>query len=312
MFANWRVATISAGAVVAAMAWSFKVMPAVADHFSPRESFLAYRQFGGNAPVGFLGVSTRTAAYDLGQQALSQFNDPAAAMGWFDSPTKRFLVLKTDNLADMNHRWRQRFHHNLPVVQGRSSQVLLAGNQWDKVNSNPLNWVVLDEPPTATSKCNEPKDPMAPFCRLTHTLDCNIDDKLACVGWDMLDANGHAVTSVTSGESVKLRVVYRVTAAMSMGWKIFVHVEQPNTSTARKTSDHDPLNAKYPLDKWLPGDIIVDDSDFALEPNMPPGVPIKILTGFFSDKTRLHLISGPDAGPEQEGLRLVLGDVPVQ
>ena len=73
-----------------------------------------------------------------------------------------------------------------------------------------------------------------------------------------------------------------------------------------------PLQGKYPMDNWLPGDVIVDDSEFNLEPNMPAGRAITILTGFFSGNTRLPLISGPDAGPEQEGKRLVLGSVPVR
>ena len=45
---------------------------------------------------------------------------------------------------------------------------------------------------------------------------------------------------------------------------------------------------------------------------MRSGSPLTFMTGFFSGNSRLPLVRGPDAGPEQEGLRLVLGNVQVK
>lgn len=310
-----RVATIALGGLVAAAVWAWGVMPAVANQFSPKGVFSKYREIGGGAPIGLLGVNARTAAYDLGNAQPTSLNDARAAYEWLSGAQggqRRFLALKADHLAEVNYLWRQKADpkSNLPILDGRTSQVLLASNlSPNGYNENPLNRMVLDGVPTATTNCD---DANGNICVPTRPLECDIDGKLACVGWELMDSSGKAISSVTSGQRVKLRLIYRVTARVSGGWQIFIHVEQPGTATARKTWDHVPLQGKYPMDNWQPGDVIVDDSEFNLEPNMPSGRAITILTGLFSGNTRLPLLRGPDAGPEAEGMRLMLGTMPVR
>lgn len=309
-----RVATIAIGGLVAGAVWAWGVMPAVANQFSPKGVFAKYREVGGDAPIGLLGVNARTAAYDLGKANPVVQNDARSAYEWIvaGAPQRRFVAMRAEHLAEMNFLWRQKAdpRTNIPIIDGRSSQIMLASNQpQNGASENPLNRMVLDGIPTATTNC---EDVNSPICNPMRALDCDVDGKLACVGWDLMDASGKATAGVASGQRVKLRLIYRVTARVSGGWQIFIHVEQPGSATARKTWDHVPLQGKYPMDNWLPGDVIVDDSEFNLEPNMPSGRPITILTGFFSGNTRLPLVRGPDAGPEQEGLRLVLGSVPVR
>lgn len=313
-----RVATIAVGGLVAGAVWSYGVMPAVANQFSPKGVFAKYREIGAGAPIGLLGVNARTAAYDLGHAQPSTFNDARSAYEWMTASggQRRFVALRADHLAEMNYLWRQKAEpkSNLPILDGRSAQILLASNVAPNgYNENPLNRLVLDGVPTVDPTGNAAcKDPLGPICIPSRAITCDIDGKLACVGWDLFDEKWNEVGSVTSGQRVRLRLIYRVTARISGGWQVFIHVEQPGTATARKTWDHVPLQGKYPMDDWLPGDVIVDDSEFNLEPNMPSGRPITILTGFFSGNSRLPLVSGPDAGPEQEGMRLVLGSVQVR
>lgn len=306
-----RVSTIAIAGLVAGAVWAWGVMPAVANQFSPKGVFAKYREIGGGAPIGLLGVNARTAAYDLGKADPAVLSDARSAHEWLTGGDgqRRFLALKAEHLPELNYQWRQKQHTNLPILDGRASQVLLASNlSPNGYSENPLNRMILDGVPTATTKCD---DPTAPICVPSRALDCDVDGKLACVGWELTDTKGKPISVVSSGQRVRLRLIYRVTAKISGGWQIFIHVEQPGTATARKTWDHAPLQGKYPMDHWLPGDVIVDDSEFNLEPNMPTGRPITILTGFFSGNTRLPLVRGPDAGPESEGMRLVLGAVPV-
>jgi len=312
-----RVATIALGGLVAAAVWAWSVMPAVANQFSPKGVFSKYREIGGGAPIGLLGVNARTAAYDLGNAQPVAFNDARSAYEWLSGATgaapgqRRFLALKADHLAEVNFLWRQKADpkSNMPILDGRTSQILLASNlSPNGYNENPLNRMILDAVPSATTNCEDNGN----ICVPTRPLDCDIDGKLACVGWDLMDGAGKPIATVSSGQRVRLRLIYRVTNRLSGGWQIFIHVEQPGTATARKTWDHVPLQGKYAMDNWLPGDIIVDDSEFNLEPNMPSGRAITILTGFFSGNSRLPLVRGPDAGPEAEGQRLVLGTVPVR
>lgn len=304
-----RVATIAVGGLVAGGIWALGVMPAVANQFSPKGVFSTYRSLGAGAPIALLGVNARTAAYDLKANPVV-FNDARSTHDWLTGGGRRFVALRSEHLAELNNLFRQKSEPrmNLPVVDGRSAQILLATNALEgQKNQNPLERMVLAGIPTATTNCSEQ------VCVPSRALaDCDLDGKLACVGWELADTQGQPVGSVTSGQRVRLRLIYRVTARISGGWQIFIHVEQPGTATARKTWDHVPLAGKYPMDHWLPGDVIVDDSEFNLEPNMPAGRAITILTGFFSGSTRLPLIKGPNAGPEAEGMRLVLGSVPVR
>ncbi len=309
-----RVATIAVGGLTAAGIWSFGVMPAVANQFSPKGVFETYRKAGPGAPIGLLGVNPRTAAYDLAGASPVVLGDPRQAYDWLldGKADRKFLALRSESLADLNRLWRTTAtpRTNLPILDGRSAQVLLAANGlFGARNENPLERMVLSGPPTATENCGTEN---GAICVPSHALRCDIDGNLQCVGWDLLDGTDKPVTSVSSGQKVKLRLIYKVTGKVTGGWQIFIHVEQPGTATARKTSDHAPLAGKYPLDAWLPGDVIVDDSDFNLEPNMRSGSPIMILTGFFSGNSRMKLLSGPDAGQESEGARLVLGTIPVK
>jgi hypothetical protein len=58
---------------------------------------------------------------------------------------------------------------------------------------------------------------------------------------------------------------------------------------------------------WLPGDLLVDDSDFKLEPNFTPGT-YQIFFGLFVGDTRLKVINGPNDGEN----RIIGGDLRVQ
>ncbi|MFI5299890.1 MAG: glycosyltransferase family 39 protein [Polyangiales bacterium] len=310
---GWRVSTIAVGGLVVAVTWSFQVMPAVAGQFSPKSVFGTYRKVGRGAPVGLLAVSARTAAFELEATKPITLNDPRSAYDWLtkgDAPRK-FLALRSEQLAELNHLFREKSEPriNLPVLDGRESQILLASNLPGDKSDNPLDRIVMSALPTATTACN---DPAMPLCAPAHLLDCDLDGKLKCMGWDMLDDKGLSVTAVASNQKVRLRLFYQVTAKVSGAWQVFTHIEQQGTATARKTNDHVPLGGKYAMEQWLPGDIVVDDSEFNLEPNMKAGVPIKIMTGFFQGNTRLQLLSGPDEGIESDGKRLVLGTIPVR
>ena len=55
------------------------------------------------------------------------------------------------------------------------------------------------------------------------------------------------------------------------------------------------MDGKYPFALWLKGDILLDDHEFALEPNFSPG-QYTIFFGLFVGDTRMKVISGPNDG----------------
>jgi hypothetical protein len=193
---------------------------------------------------------------------------------------RRCLALKAEELPKLNQLWRQRgagVRANVPIVDAKSSQILLAASSLggtDK-NENPLSQYVLSAAPH-------------PWRR----IEANLEDKIEVLGIDLVDDRGRNVDVVSAGREYHLRTYYKVLAPVTTEWEAFVHIDGYHR---RHNGDHKPLNGKYAMSLWLPGDILVDDSDFKLEPNFTPGT-YAIYFGLFVGDTRLKVLTGPNDG----------------
>ena len=87
-----------------------------------------------------------------------------------------------------------------------------------------------------------------------------------------------------------LRVYYRVLRPVSGSWKAFVHIDG---FQRRFNGDHNVLDGKYAMNLWQPGDVVVDDFEFQLEPNFTPG-GYTVYFGFFAGETRYKVTKGPN------------------
>jgi hypothetical protein len=123
-------------------------------------------------------------------------------------------------------------------------------------------------------------------------IEANLEDKLQVLGIDVADDRGRNVDAVTAGREYHLRTYYRVLAPITTEWEAFVHIDGYHR---RHNGDHKPLNGKYPMSLWLPGDVLVDDHEFKLEPNFTPGT-YGIYFGLFVGDTRLKVLKGPSDG----------------
>jgi hypothetical protein len=131
-----------------------------------------------------------------------------------------------------------------------------------------------------------------------------LEDKIEVLGIDVIDDRGRLVDVVSAGRDYHLRTYYKVLAPVTTEWEAFVHIDGYHR---RHNGDHKPLSGKYPMSLWLPGDLLVDDSDFKLEPNFTPGT-YQIFFGLFVGDTRLKVINGPNDGEN----RIIGGDLRVQ
>ncbi len=269
------------GAVVGAVLCLF-YYPALANQLSPKEVFESYRQVCPGSPLALLGVGGRTSAYYAGGQPQA-LNDTSSAYTWLTAGApgqRRCLAMKAEELPKLNQIWRERSPEpktNLPVLDARSSQILLAASAVgaDGKNENPLSAIVLSDPP-------HPQRP----------LDANMDDKLEVIGVDLLDERGRLADSISPGRSYHLKTYYRVLAPVTTEWEAFIHIDGYHR---RHNGDHKPMNGKYPMSLWLPGDLLLDDHEFKLEPNFTPGT-YTIYFGLFVGDTRLKVKSGPNDG----------------
>lgn len=287
-----RAAFLVAFAAFTGLVLSVEYYPTLANQLSPKEVFESYRKFKkGDEPLALLGVGGRTAAYYAGGQP-TLLADPPTAYAWLmgaPQGQRRFVSVRSDQLARLNQLYRAARRTNLPVLDGRSSQINLVASELlpGEVSENPLDKILLTAPP-------RPQRP----------LDVNLEDKLQVIGIDITDDRGRLVEAVGPGRTYHIKTYIRVLAPMTTEWEGFIHIDGYRR---RHNGDHKLCEGKYPLSMWNRDDVVVDDHQFKLEPNFTQG-SYTIYFGLYSGETRLKVKSGPHDGDN----RIVAGTLAVQ
>ncbi len=277
-----RAAFMALSATALSAVLCFSYYPALANQLSPKEVFESYRNVKkADEPLGLLGVGGRTAAYYAGGQP-PIFKDAQGAFTWLAAAEpghRRFLAASGTELSRLNALFRsQPSHGNVPVLDARSSQIMLVASSLEpnEKNENPLAKVILAEAP-----------------KPQHRLDVNMDDQLLCLGYDLMDGDtGRLVDSVTPRKKYKMKTYYKVLAPVTREWEAFIHIDGYKR---RHNGDHKMIDGKYPFALWQIGDYIADDYEFSLEPNFGPGT-YTIFFGLYQGESRLKIKSGPMDG----------------
>ena len=277
-----RAAFLALSGVVVGAVLCFAYYPALANQLSPKEVFESYQRLHKSGePLALYGVGGRTAAYYAGGQPMI-IRDANGAYDWLmggEPSSRRFLAVRADELARLNRTYRERTAkgENLPVLDARSSQILLVALSLKsgEKNQNPLDKIILDEPP-----------------KPQHKLEANLEDKLLVLGYDITDANGRLVDYVSPGKKYHQRTYFKVLAPVTTDWEMFIHIDG---FRRRHNGDHKVTNGKYPMSLWLKDDVVVDDHEFTLEPNFTPGAYTNFF-GLFLGESRLKVKSGPSDG----------------
>jgi len=292
-----RVSAFAVGSAAVGLVMCFQYYPALANQLSPKEVFESYEKCHKQGePLALFGVGGRTAAYYAGGQPES-FNDPQSAFQWLmaGGSTTHYMAVRADELPRLNQLYRQRSMQmgqkaeNLPVLDARSSQIILVGSSLvcATKNQSPLDKIILTEPP-------KPQRP----------LNANMEDKLLVLGIDLTDANGKLIDALRPGAKFHMRIYYKVLAPVTTEWEGFIHIDGFHR---RHNGDHKVMNGKYPFSLWQKDDLLVDDVEMTLEPNFSPG-QYTIYFGLFLGETRLKVTSGPSDGEN----RIVGGAIRVQ
>jgi hypothetical protein len=289
------------GSAAVGLVLCFQYYPALANQLSPKEIFESYEKTHCKGePLALFGVGGRTAAYYAGGQP-EIFNDAQTAFQWLmaGGTTRRFLAVRAEELGRLNTLYRQRAlsmqqsAKNLPVLDARSSQIVLVASSLDsscgagEKNQSPFDKIILNEPP-----------------KPQHPLNVNMDDKLFVIGYDIADSNGKWSDSIAPGRKFHFRVYYKVLAPVTSEWEAFIHIDGFHR---RHNGDHKVMNGKYPFSLWNKDDLLVDDYEMTLEPNFSPGM-YTIFFGLFLGETRLRVVSGPSDGEN----RITGGPIRVQ
>ena len=276
-----RAAALLVGGALLGTFLAVDYYPALANQLSPREVFAAYRSARKpGEPLALLNVGGKTVAYYAGESP-TQFSDVSAAARWLKSDlggaTRRFVVLRGEDLVKLNQSWREATHENLPLLDARSSQILLAASALlpGETNRNPVDQILLRTLPTPS-----------------HPLDVDLEGKLKMIGFDVVNGEGKVVDFVTTSKEYALRFYYQVNGKIERDWEGFIHIDGQKR---RYNGDHKLCGGKYPPTSWLPGDVVVDEHKFSLEPNFTPA-DYDVWFGLWSGESRMKVVSGSSDG----------------
>jgi len=280
-----RAAAMAVGASVLSAGVCVGFFPVLANQLSPKEVFETYeRVHAKGEPIGLVGFSGRAAAYYAGAQPAT-LNTTEEAVQWLAAGSRdgdaqrRFLAVRSEQLPRMNRAYRMQFasHQNLPVLDSRSSQVVLATSflKSGEVSRSPFDAMVVPEFPAPQQ-----------------VVRANLDDTFEVVGYEITDDAGQRLDAVSAGKKVHLRTYLRVIATPSTEWEMFVHIDGYKR---RHNGDHSVCNGKYPMANWLPGDNVIDDYEFALAPTFTAG-SYTVYMGLFAGERRIKVKTGASDG----------------
>lgn len=268
---SWRLApTLVMGLAVGAFTAAY-YQPDLSSHFSPREVYDTYNELASEGePLGEYRVGGRAAAYyaDGDIEELANENELVAFLA---REQRVWAAFRADDLASINRAYRRQASRHLFVADARSERMILATNQpvAGRENQNYLSNAVLDEAPAIENR-----------------IQINFDDRIALLGYDLeLPHDGY----VGPGEAFTIVWYFQVNAPVSGAYQMFVHIDGPGQ---RIHGDHEPVQGRYPVRLWEPGDVVVDRQELRVPANYTRG-NLTIYMGFFAGESRLEVKSGP-------------------
>jgi hypothetical protein len=162
---------------------------------------------------------------------------------------------------------------NLPVLDARSSEILLVSNllRAGEQDQNPFREWVLSERPSPA-----------------RTVHGSFGGQLETIGWEVRTERGQVVEALVPGQLYTFRIYYEVLKPIAGNWETFIHIEGRQR---RFNADHKTLGGRYPFRLWHPGDFIADIHRFRLDPNFAPG-RCQVYYGLFVGSRRLEVTRG--------------------
>ncbi|MBW2525828.1 MAG: hypothetical protein JRI23_16715, partial [Deltaproteobacteria bacterium] len=288
-----RASAMALGALVAGGILCFGYYPALAAQLSPKAVFERYAEVhGAGQPLGVLGLRVRAAEFYAQGEHVEALSSARAAHRWLTATAgegeeaRRFLVFRSKDLPELNSLFREHAGENLPVLDARSGTILLASNELGGLPN--VSWLE----PYVRSEVGA----------VQHPVSAVFEDKLEALGWDVIDDRGRAVAHVVPQRAYRMRFYYRVLGPITRSYKAFLHIDGHRR---RHNGDHEPLRGEYPLTRWRPGDVIVDEYPLTLEPNFTPG-RYSVYYGFFQGKNRFAVRKGPHHDNRIDGGTLVV------
>ena len=141
-------------------------------------------------------------------------------------------------------------YHIEVILYGAESQQGLESTEGGPLLLGPLE-ILRREPPPISS------------LEIEHPVEANLGDKVRVLGYN-------AESGFRPGDNIHLTLFWQCLEAMDKEYTVFIHlVNGENLILAQK--DNQPADGFYPTTQWEPGEIVRDQYDLAISPEVPPG-----------------------------------------
>lgn len=267
---------ITAVFVASAGIFLFQVAPTLGNHLSQRGIFETYTEVKSNDEKLYrLQVSTRETSVYL--RNVERLSSTGALLKKFDSSQRFFAVIPRDELSDLNADVRRRYDRNIPVLDARSSKLLLISNKLreGEDNQNFIAEAIVEDRSEIQHEVTFEKDG-----RQVHPT---YDGQLKLIGYS-LDHEGD-VPAYGWGETAVLSTYFEVVNPVPTDQEIFLHVDYPGS---RIHGDHKPVGGDYPTSDWVEGDIVKDVHRLKIDPYSTTGT-YTMYFGFYRAGRRMEV-----------------------
>jgi len=126
---------------------------------------------------------------------------------------------------------------------------------------------------------------VAGWTNIEHPLDFRVGSDIWLKGYTLQNKKPRP------GERVDVTLYWQATATVSESYKVFTQIIEPDTYYKAGQRDGVPVCDRLPIDRWLPGDTIVDRYSIVIAEDAPPG-DYSLLIGMYDDNgDRLDIYS---------------------
>jgi 4-amino-4-deoxy-L-arabinose transferase-like glycosyltransferase len=282
-------------------------VPAMTYHFSQRGMLETFERFAEpGTQLHAVGITRSDATYYLREGEVERRNAVSDLRALFCEEGRAFAIISADDLGQAYYHVRRDTGaadeadeaegsgeaaalcppQQLYVIDARSSRYLLVSDQLNEAAGETQQSYIAQHVFTEETL---PADIDRPETRYL------VDGKLELVGYQVTPAE------IDRGQ-VTIDSYWRVLETPRAGYKAFIHVDFRGN---RINGDHELVGGRFPMQYWLPGEIVRDSYQIEVGRADRAGT-YRVLFGFFRGDDRLSV--EPDIGDN----RIPLGDLEVR
>ena len=249
-----RANRLAAGAlIVSLLGWGgemlFQAIPEAADHFSQKGILEQYERLRkDNEPLLIAGIPAKDTSYYFGDSSMERLPRVTDLQSRFcDASGRLFAIIPASSLGELYATLKRGPEAgkscakgaDMFVVDGRSSRFLLLSNELHTDRGErDQNYVAESIFTKAT----------LPTAAKLMTKRVTVDGKLRLYATEM-------PSEVHASDPLVVTTYWEVLSRIPSDAEMFIHVDFGGN---RINGDHKPVGGKYPMQYWVPGDIIRD------------------------------------------------------